>query len=159
MQILCGEAYLEAFAFICIAGQVARDSSCNRRKCGSIIVRNGEVIGKGFNSPPANLESHRRCHIDKSNYHNKVTDKTCCVHAEQRAIVNALRRNASIIPGSTLYFAEIDDKDEMVYAGKPYCTVCSKMALDVGIEDIVLFHESGIHLYKSTEYNSISYEY
>jgi hypothetical protein len=35
-------------------------------------------------------ENQRRCSNDKDKYNKKVTDKTCCVHAEQRAIMNAL---------------------------------------------------------------------
>ena len=36
---------------------------------------------------------YKRCTCDKASYHRKVTDKTCCIHAEQRAIMNALRNH------------------------------------------------------------------
>jgi len=56
-------------------------STCLRTKCGSVIVNGNKIIGRGFNSPPANLESQRKCLNDKLSYREKVTDKTCCIHA------------------------------------------------------------------------------
>lgn len=44
-------------------------------------------------------------------------------------------------------------------AGKPYCTICSKMALDVGIAEFVLWHEEGITVYDTKEYNELSFQY
>jgi deoxycytidylate deaminase len=85
---------------------VAKQSGCNDARCGSIIVKDGIIIGKGFNSPPGNLESQRRCHIKKDHYHKKVSDKSCCIHAEERAIMDALRNNPDKIKGSTLYFGK-----------------------------------------------------
>jgi deoxycytidylate deaminase len=37
-----------------------------------------------------------------------VTDKTCCIHAEQRAIMNALRNHPNEIEGADLYFMRLD---------------------------------------------------
>src|SRR3989344_1792926 len=90
--------------FIEEAVKVAKQSSCERARCGSIIVKDNIIIGQGFNSPPNNLESQRRFNNNKNNYHKKVTDKTCCVHAEQRAIIDALKRNPEKIKNSKLYF-------------------------------------------------------
>lgn len=106
-----------------------------------MIVENDEIIGTGFNSPPGNLEHQRRCKNNKSEYDKKVTDKTCCVHAEQRAIMNALIDAPDKIIGSRLYFVRINDDGKTTHAGKPYCTICSKMALDGGISEFVLQDE------------------
>lgn len=46
-----------------------------------------------------------------------------------------------------------------VKAGKPYCTICSKLALDVGIKEFALWHEEGITIYNTEEYNTLSYQY
>ena len=72
----------------------ALKSTCLRSKCGSVIIKNGKIIGKGFNSPPKNLESQRKCLQNKKEIDEKVADKTYCVHAEQRAIINALENNS-----------------------------------------------------------------
>lgn len=59
------------------------------------------------------MEDQRQCSCSKDSYHKKVTDKTCCIHAEQRAIMDALRKNPDKIAGSRLYFIRLDDN------GKP----------------------------------------
>jgi deoxycytidylate deaminase len=140
------------------AAEVAVSATCSRSKCGSVIVNDGEIIGKGFNSPAGNLENQRRCDAEKSSYHSKVTDKTCCVHAEERAITDALRKNPEKLSGSMLYFIRLDGNGDSKFSGAPYCTICSKLALDAGIAEFVLWHESGIAAYKADEYNDLSYK-
>lgn len=112
------------------AVEVARKATCGRSKCGSVIVRAGEIVGEGFNSPAGGLETRRRCSCSKSELDPKVTDKTCCVHAEQRAVMDALAKNPAKIAGSTLYFIRLDSEGNPKPSGEPYCTICSKMALD-----------------------------
>lgn len=141
------------------ATEVAKSATCGRSKCGSVIVKDGEIIGEGFNSPAGNLESQSRCGVEKSSYHIKVTDKTCCVHAEERAIMDALRRNPEKLPGSTLWFIRLDEDGKPKFSGRPYCTICSKLALDAGIAEFVLWHEEGITAYPTDEYNDLSYEF
>lgn len=144
MRYLFGNEEKKAFEYINKTVQVALGSTCQRAKCGSIIVKNNEVIGSGFNSPPQNKEYQRRCSYSKELYPKKVTDKTCCVHAEQRAIIDTLKNNSDKLVGSRLYFIRLDKNDKPSHAGKPYCTHCSKLALDVGISEFVLWHEQGI---------------
>jgi hypothetical protein len=88
-----------------------------------------------------------------------VTDKTCCIHAEQRAILDAVRKNSNKLTGSRLYFIRLDDSGAPSKAREPYCTICSKMALDVGIAEFILWHEKGVCIYNTKEYNAISFKY
>ena len=143
--------------FIHEAIKESKKSTCYRSKCGAIIVKDNEIIGIGFNSPPGNLESQRRCENKKKDYPEKVTDKTCCVHAEHRAVANALKINPEKLKGSRLYFARLDLEDNFLYAGDPYCTICSKFVLDAGIAEFALWHEQGICAYGTEEYNDISF--
>ena len=159
MKYLSGKKEKRAMEYIDKAAEVALGSTCLRAKCGSVIVKNNEIIGVGFNSPPADKESQRRCLLSKSSYHQKVTDKTCCIHAEQRAITDALKRNPNKIVDSRLYFIRLDGEGEKTKSGKPYCTICSKMSLDVGIAEFVLWHEEGICVYGVEEYNKLSFQY
>ena len=126
---------IEHQRFLDKAAEVARESTCLGKKCGAIIVENGEIIGRGFNSPPGDLESQRRCLKDKNCLDKKVTDKTCCMHAEQRAIEDASRNNPTRLDGSRLYYRKLDDNENPAVSGKPYCTICSKSALDIGISE------------------------
>lgn len=142
------------------AARVARRALCHDARCGTVIVAEGMIIGEGFNGPPSGREDQRRCYISKTAYHVRVTDKTCCVHAEQRAIMDALRRNSDNLSGSRLYFVRVDTDGESIRAaGKPYCTICSKMALDAGITEFVLWQKEGIVVYETGEYNRLSFAY
>jgi deoxycytidylate deaminase len=139
----------------------AKKSTCLEARCGAIIISNGKVIGRGFNSPPGNLESQRRCSIDKSEYDEKVTDKTCCIHAEQRAILDAVENygSKSLRNYSVLYFMRVDNEDNPIPSGEPYCTICSKLALDMGIKNWILQHDDGFYIYDAKEYNDLSFNY
>src|SRR3989344_2528470 len=159
MKILTGNEEKEAIGYFHIARDIAKQATCLRDKCGSVIVKDGEVIGKGFNSPPAGMEEQRRCNADKNKYHEKVKDKTCCVHAEQSAIYDALAKNSDKITGSIIFFTRVDENGEIIPSGEPYCTICSKASLHVGISEFVLWKEEGIKAYTTAEYNKISYEY
>lgn len=149
----------EAFEYIIRASEVAASATCERHHCGSVIVKDGEIIGQGFNSPPGGLEEQRRCSLPKDTYHKKVTDKTCCIHAEERAVMDALRRNPDKISGSRLYFTRIDAAGKPIRSGKPYCTICSKRVLDAGVAEFVLWHEEGVCVYDTREYNLLSFQY
>ena len=159
MRILSGRELQSAIDFIAQAALVAKRATCERSKCGSIIVKKNKMIGLGFNSPPGSLESQRRCSIPKVFYHEKVTDKTCCIHAEQRAIDDALTNNPKDLEGSRLYFVRLDGVGKPSRAGEPYCTSCSKRALDVRIAEFVLWRDEGVCVYGTEEYNSLSYEF
>ena len=160
MRIAIGEEAELAKKYLAIAIEAAKEATCTRSRCGAIIVTpGGNIIGESFNSPPAGLESQRRCTYDKHAYHAKVTDKTCCIHAEQRAIMDALKRHPEVLAGSALYFARLNDDGRLKYSGAPYCTICSKMVLDVGIKDFILWYPQGITVFGAEEYNDLSYAY
>lgn len=140
--------------------RLAQLATCQRSKCGSVVVApNKTIIGRGFNSPPANLESQRRCRKSKDELDLKITDKTCCIHAEQRAILDAVRTTPSKIIGGRIYFIRLGDDGNPAPAGQPYCTICSKLALDVGITEFCLWHDSGVKIYPTQDYNLLSYKY
>jgi len=123
------------------AKEVAQKATCKRAKCGAIIMRDDRIIGRGFNSPPGESEKERRCEVEKNTYNQKVTDKTCCVHAEQRAVMDALAQHPDKVKGAQLYFigfypnGELRlDKGEI----RLYCTICTKMMFDVGIAEFII---------------------
>jgi len=69
--------------------EIAKLSTCKRSKCGSVIVVDDSfIIGDGYNSMPCNVTGE--CFKENLSPTFK-SDKTCCVHAEQRAIMDALK--------------------------------------------------------------------
>lgn len=73
--------------------------------------------------------------------------------------MDALKNSQGDLRGSRLYFIRIDENDQLKEAGDPYCTICSKMALDAEIEGFTLLKFEGITVYKTEEYNDISFNF
>lgn len=141
------------------AQKVAKLATCNRAHCGAVIVsQDGRIIGKGYNAPPKGDEWQRMCDVELDQSLKQNNDKTCCVHAEWNAIIDALKHHAAKIEGSTLYFMRIDDEGEFTEAGKPYCTVCSRLALESGIAVFGLWND-GPEMIETGRYNQRSYEF
>lgn len=158
MKILVAESESEAIKWMNEAAEVAKLALCLKAKCGTVIVKDGEIIGRGYNAPALDKEENRTCNLEFAPGKPKY-DRTCCMHAEWRAIMDALKTNGDKIVGSKLYFTRVDDQGNIKKSGKPYCTVCSRLALDSGIEKFLLWQETGINEYPTDEYNRLSYEY
>lgn len=146
------------FSFIREAEKVATKALCLRARCGAVIVSGDEVIGRGSNGPAGDVIGDRKCERVRLLPQNHVHDRTCCVHAEWRALMDALRTNPEKIVGSILYFARIDADGATIPSGEPYCTICSRLALDVGIAYFVLLHTGGLQSYDTRTYNELSYK-
>ena len=157
MKYVVGEEEEEALEFMAQAAQIAKNSSCFRSRCGCVIVKDTQIIGSGYNSPPLNCTLEYCLKDDLPE--NFKSDKTCCVHAEQRAIMDALIINPDKINGSRLYFIRLNEKGNMEKSGKPYCTICSKMSLDSGIAEFVLWQHEGVAVYDTKEYNELSFQF
>jgi dCMP deaminase len=156
MRILENSEIDKAEIFFEEAKKEALKSTCYIRKCGALIVKNDIIRGRGFNSPPGNIKLEK-CFKDLIPVDFK-SDRNCCVHAEQRAINNALYEFIrQEINESTLYFTKLDKEENIIPVGKPDCTICSKLALDSGISKWVLLHDFGYAEYNAEEYNNISF--
>ena len=141
------------------AQQVAQRATCNQAHCGSVIVAtDGEIIGRGYNAPPLRDESQRMCSGTFDLSLKPSSDKTCCVHAEWNAIIDALKNHGTKVEGSTLYFMRVDKDGGITEAGEPWCTVCSRLALESGIKQFGLWN-NGPDMIDATEYNLKSYEF
>lgn len=46
------------------AAKAARHASCQRARCGSVVVSRSGMIGSGYNAPPLNDESQRTCEAE-----------------------------------------------------------------------------------------------
>lgn len=157
MKRIEGEEFQAIRTFFEKAAEVAKDATCLRAKCGSVIVKNAVVIGEGFNSPALNDENQRLCSADMDTSIKPKYDKTCCIHAEWRAVLDACKTNADKLAGSVLYFMRIDEDGNFTDAGDPFCTTCSRLTLEAGVEEFALYNSDGADIYPLAEYNSKSY--
>ena len=158
MRRVTGEGLENIKPFFILAALAAEKSTCYKARCGSVIVKDGEIIAKGYNSPPLNDESSRMCNIELDNRKTKY-DRTCCVHAEWRAILSACKRSEGLIEGSTLYFMRIDENGKFTDAGDPFCTDCSRLSMESGVTQFALWNDNGADIYAAAEYNQKSYSF
>lgn len=140
------------------AGKEASKALCKRDKCGAIIVINNKIIGRGYNAPPKDMEENCKCDLDLILSKKKKSDRTCCLHAEWRAIIDAIKKTPKL-SGSTLYFVRVDESGNLKYSKEPYCTVCSRLVLDVDIKLFGLWTIDGPKLFPTKEYNDMSYSF
>jgi deoxycytidylate deaminase len=157
MKFLAGREEDDAMFWLKVAGRVARKALCLRAKCGAVIVKDAILIGEGYNAPPQDNPAYRTCLNTYELPKNYKYDHTCCMHAECRAILDATARNKPKLEGSRLYFVRITDTGGLKRSGKPYCTMCSRFALDTGIAEFVLWQREGFAVYPTDEYNELSY--
>jgi deoxycytidylate deaminase len=158
MEYLKTDSEQEAVKWMTEAAHVAESAMCLRAKCGTVIVKDGLIIGSGYNAPPLDKIEHRVCNQVFPEGKPKY-DRTCCLHAEWRAIMDALSKHPELLSGSKLYFTRVDDQGAIKKSGQPYCTVCSRLALDAGIAKFLLWQEEGMAEYDTAEYNQLSYQY
>ena len=158
MEFLTKQEEQEANKWLTEAARVARKALCLRAKCGTVIVKDGVIIGEGYNAPPQDNPAYRTCLNEYELPKNYRYDHTCCMHSEWRAILDAKERNANKLRGSRLYFVRVMDSGAIKHSGKPYCTVCSRLALDSGIAEFVLWQEQGFAVFPTDEYDRLSFQ-
>lgn len=107
MRYLQGEELLEAEKRMHEAAGVAKDAKCLRALCGTVIVKDGQIIGRGFNALPGGETP--TCCMKRERPAGFKSDATCCIHAEQRAIMDALAHFPDKVAGSTLYFTRVSE--------------------------------------------------
>lgn len=159
MQRVTGSQLEAIRPFFEAAAAIAQGATCSRAKCGTVIVQDGEIIGQGYNGPALDREANRTCDNEYDLSVKPKYDKTCCIHAEWRAILNACKHKADKVDGSVLYFMRVDDKGNFTDAGEPYCTTCSRLTLESGIGQFALWNDGGADIYDAAEYNRKSYAF
>lgn len=106
-------------SYLDMAAVWARNSYCQRRQVGAIIVKDRMIISDGYNGTPAGFENV--CED------NGVT-KPYVLHAEANAITKVAKSNNSS-DGATLYVT-----------ASP-CMECSKLIIQAGIKRVVYSEE------------------
>ena len=155
-QTLTGPALAEAEQWLEAAAQVARQSTCHRRKCGSVLVaEDGTMFAAAKNQLPPGAAVHCNPYCLPAGF---KSDKACCMHAEERSIMQALKEGFPL-QGTTMVFASVDEAGTRLASGQPSCTICSKMALEAGVGWWILEHADAVLRYAAAEYNHISFQY
>jgi len=113
--------------FMDIALLVARRSTCRRRRVGAITVRNKRILATGYNGAPSGLPHclDIGCLREEMGIPSGERHELCRgLHAEQNVIIQAAYHGVPI-KGATLYCTNLP------------CSICSKMLINAGINDII----------------------
>ncbi len=125
--------------YLDIAETVIERGTCIRRNFGAIIVKNDEIISTGYVGAPRgrkNCCDLGKCVREELNIPRGTRYELCrSVHAEANAIISASRKD---MIGSTLYLACRDYKTGELVAGTSCCSMCKRMVINAGIENVVI---------------------
>jgi len=113
--------------FTDIARLVSRRSTCIRRRVGAVLVKDKRILATGYNGAPTGLAHCREvgCLRQKNDIPSGQRHELCRgLHAEQNAIIQAAYHGISI-QGATLYCTTLP------------CSICLKMLINAGINEIV----------------------
>ena len=125
--------------YLDIAQTVSERSTCLRRRFGAIIVKNDSIISTGYNGAPRgrkNCDDLGYCYREKLGIPRGERYEMCrSVHAEANAIIAAPREQ---MLGSTLYMVCTSPVDGSIMGGTTSCMMCKKLAINAGIEKIVV---------------------
>jgi dCMP deaminase len=137
-----------------LALKEAKKSTCKKSKRGAVIVKNGKVIGKGYNK--TTIKKFCNPCIRMKIHDNSRAELCPAIHAEQMAILDALKKKKNL-KGARMYHIKVKN-GKVIICDDLSCTVCSRLQKDVGVE-FVLLQDKGYALFKPEEYNKLSFDY
>lgn len=126
--------------YLDIAEAVASRSTCLRKKYGTVIVNNDEIISTGYSGAPRgriNCIDLGYCTKKKMFPEIRHAGYDACrsVHSEQNAIISASRKD---MLGSTLYLVGYRTDTEEYENGASPCLMCRKMIINSGVKEVVV---------------------
>ncbi len=125
--------------YLDIAESVLERGTCIRRKYGSIIVKNDEIISTGYTGAPRgrqNCTDLGYCRREQLCIPRGERYELCrSVHSEANAIISASRRD---MIGATLYLAGRDCRTGELVHDASSCAMCKRMIINAGIANVVV---------------------
>jgi dCMP deaminase len=113
--------------FMSIAREVAKRSTCLRRRVGSLVVLEKRILATGYNGAPSGLPhcAETGCQRDQLGVPSGQRTELCRgLHAEMNALLQGARHGIRM-DGATIYSTLMP------------CSLCSKMIINSGIVRVV----------------------
>ena len=107
-----------------LAVNLAKRSHCIKRHVGAVLTKDTRIISIGYNGPPAGTHN---CDVEfpvNGCAHDSKGSCSLAIHAEQNAIMYAVKNNASV-EGTTLYVTLSP------------CIACARIIYSMGIEKVI----------------------
>lgn len=116
--------------FFKIAKLVSKQSYCKKRKVGSVIIKNNNIVSIGYNGTLSKLDSNQCEDTNGKTLHEKV------FHSEMNAIMSASKRGISL-------------QNTSIFVTTEPCSECSKLIVASGIKEVFIIdkykHSNGIN--------------
>lgn len=110
--------------FMELAVNLAKRSHCIKRHVGAVLAKDTRIISIGYNGPPAGTHNCDEEWPDTGCSPDLKGSCTLAIHAEQNAILFAVKNKASV-EGSTLYVTLSP------------CLACARIIFSMGIEKVI----------------------
>jgi len=114
-----------------IADLVSSRSTCLRDQVGAVIVKESQILSTGYNGAPKGLPhcSEVGCLRDQMGIKSGERHELCRgLHAEQNAIIQAAYHGISV-------------RGAKMYCTTRPCSICTKMIINAGIDEIIYVDE------------------
>jgi dCMP deaminase len=124
--------------YLDIAEAVAGRATCLRKKYGTVIVNNDQIISTGYAGAPrgrincCDLGYCTKKKLMPESHHNGY-DACRAVHSEQNAMISASRND---MLGGVLYLVGYRTESHNYEEGAAPCLLCRKMIINAGIEKV-----------------------
>ena len=129
--------------YLDLALDVAKRSTCLRRKYGAIIVKDDRIVSTGYNGAPRGRENccdRGVCLREELKVPSGQRYELCrSVHAEANAIIHA---NYTDMIGGTLYLAGCDAMSNAPLPISEPCSMCKRMIINAQIERVVSWNNN-----------------
>ncbi len=114
-----------------IADLVSSRSTCMRNQVGAVIVKDGQILSTGYNGAPKGLPhcDEVGCIREQMGVKPGERHELCRgLHAEQNAIIQAAYHGVTV-------------RDAKIYCTTKPCSICTKMIINAGINEIIYIEE------------------
>lgn len=143
-----------------LARQLARQSNCKKIHYGAIIVKDGLVLGRGFNQP-VNLPEDMgiKCCLRVNIESGTRTEQCLATHAEEVSVLNSLALGFNIEDAS-LYLAKESSDGKILYFDTSIicCSHCSRILYYMKIKEVIVGKTTGIEHVSINDVIKLAYE-
>jgi deoxycytidylate deaminase len=117
---------------------------CSKSKRVAALIKPNGLYVTGTNSPPSPFSC-------KSNEFCKKICNQICIHAEERALLLALKQYSKVEDCICLHLKIVNC--EPVVSGNPSCVTCSRKLLECGVKYMYLWQEKGWQQWTTEEFH------
>lgn len=117
--------------FMRVAFLVCERSTCLRRRVGAVLVKDRQILATGYNGAPKNIPHCEitGCLREELGIPSGQRHEICRgLHAEQNVILQAASFGVST-------------KESTLYITSTPCSICAKMIINAGIEEVIIESE------------------